>query len=93
MYFASDMPGGRGGVDIYKSEMNSDGVWGAPQNLGDEINTEGNEMFPFIHGKGKLLFFASDGHPGLGGLDVFVTQVKDYNFGKIENLGFSNQWE
>jgi outer membrane protein OmpA-like peptidoglycan-associated protein/tetratricopeptide (TPR) repeat protein len=87
MYFASDMPGGKGGVDIYKTTIAEDGSWGEAQNLGDKINTEGNEMFPFIHADGELLFFASDGHLGLGGLDLFTVQLKENKFGKIENLG------
>ena len=87
MYFASDMPGGKGGVDIYKATRSDDGVWGEAQNLGDKINTEGNEMFPFIHEGNEMFFFASDGHLGLGGLDVFLTQIKGNGFGKVENLG------
>lgn len=87
MYFASDMPGGKGGVDIYIARMKDDGTWGEAENLGDKINTEGNEMFPFIHSEQEMLFFASDGHPGLGGLDIFITQVKENGFGKVENIG------
>lgn len=87
MYFASDMPGGKGGVDIYVVDRNADGTWGTPTNLGDKINTEGNEMFPFIHENG-MLFFASNGKAGLGGLDVFVAQIReDKSFGKVENVG------
>jgi len=86
LYFASDMPGGIGGVDIYKSSKNSDGTWGAAINLGPTVNTEGNEMFPFIQENG-LFFFASDGHVGLGGLDVFVSKLKDGTPGKIKNVG------
>lgn len=86
MYFASDMPGGIGGVDIYMSVKNSEGVWQSPKNLGKEVNTEGNEMFPFVH-KDGFLFFASDGHLGLGGLDIFVAQINDGKYEKIENLG------
>jgi outer membrane protein OmpA-like peptidoglycan-associated protein/Tol biopolymer transport system component len=86
MYFASDMPGGKGGSDIYKSTRGTDGVWTTPENLGAKINTEGNEMFPSIH-KDGLLFFASNGHVGLGGLDVFVAQMKDGKVGKIQNVG------
>jgi len=86
MYFASDMPGGVGGVDIYRSDK-SGGAWGTPQNLGPEINTEGDEMFPYIHETG-LLLFASNGHVGLGGLDVFRTQISEDNAPKkIINLG------
>jgi outer membrane protein OmpA-like peptidoglycan-associated protein len=87
MYFASDMRGGLGGVDIYRSERQADGTWTKPVNLGAPINTEGNEMFPFIHSDG-ILFFSSNGHLGLGGLDVFATPI-DANgkAGMIKNLG------
>lgn len=86
LYFASDMPGGKGGVDLYKVTRNPDGSWGKAENLGDKINTEGNEEFPFIHESG-LFFFASDGRPGLGGLDIFATQIKDGQFSKVINPG------
>lgn len=86
MYFTSDMPGGKGGTDIYKSTRGSDGVWSTPENLGAKINTEGNEMFPNLH-KDGMLFFSSNGHVGLGGLDVFVAQAKDGKIGKIQNVG------
>ncbi len=87
MYFASDMPGGLGGVDIYKIEIKEDGTYGKAINLGNKINTEGNEMFPMVHQDG-MLFFASDGLAGLGGLDVFVAQLKDDgSIGKVMNLG------
>lgn len=88
MYFASDMPGGFGAVDIYKVRLNDDGSYGEPINLGDQVNTEANEMFPFIH-KSGILFFASDGLSGLGGLDVFYGHIgaKGFKCG-IKNLGF-----
>lgn len=86
MYFTSDMPGGKGGTDIYKVARNEDGSWGKPENLGATINTEGNEMFPFYHPEG-ILVFASNGHPGLGGLDNFLVQVKENGFGKVINMG------
>jgi len=86
MYFASDMPGGYGGVDIYMTEMNAKGEWGIPKNLGNVINTEGNEMFPFVHEDG-LLFFASDGLLGLGGLDIFVSFINEASFSAPKNLG------
>ncbi len=86
MYFASDMPGGFGKVDIYIVHMNENGEWGKPENLGKKINTEGNEMFPFIHEEG-ILFYASDGLPGLGGLDIFFTMIKESGFSKPKNLG------
>ncbi|AXT19422.1 flagellar motor protein MotB [Flavobacteriaceae bacterium AU392] len=71
LYFASDMPGGVGLSDIYVVDINDDGTYGAPKNLGNKINTEGRDTFPFISKKGDL-YFSSDGHLGLGGLDVFV---------------------
>ena len=86
LYFASDIPGGEGGVDIYRVTRDSSGKWGVAQNLGNKINTEGNEMFPFIHESG-LFFFSSDGHPGLGGLDIFATEIKNDKTGKVINLG------
>jgi outer membrane protein OmpA-like peptidoglycan-associated protein len=86
LYFASDMPGGMGGVDIYKTTRSSDGKWSKPENLGNKINTEGNEMFPFIHESG-LFFYSSDGRPGLGGLDVFATEIKDGEIKKVINVG------
>ncbi len=88
LYFVSDMPGGFGGNDIYMCPMTSDGVFGSAVNMGDKINTEGDEMYPFIHEKG-VLFFASNGHAGLGGLDVFCTKLTDSKPGKIMNLGGS----
>ncbi|MCF6366141.1 MAG: OmpA family protein [Bacteroidales bacterium] len=86
MYFASDMPGGHGGVDIYVSKRNKLGEWSAPKNLGRTINTEGNEMFPFIH-KDGFLFFASDGLLGLGGLDIYFSKIKENGFTKPKNVG------
>jgi len=87
MYFASDMPGGFGGTDIYKALRTPEGSWGDAVNLGNDINTEGNEMFPFFHESG-ILFFASDGHGGLGGLDNFLARISDGNVGKVENMGY-----
>ena len=84
LYFASDMPGGKGGTDIYVSDVMEDGTLGAPVNLGSVINTEGNEAFPFIYNEEDLLYFSSDGHVGLGLMDVFVA-VKDEN-NKIVNV-------
>ena len=87
MYFTSDMPGGFGGADIYSMSINGDGTYGSPENLGSKINTEGQEMFPWITSE-KLLFFASDGHLGLGGLDIFVMLPnKDGSFKKLMNVG------
>lgn len=86
LYFVSDMPGGFGSSDIYFSTKMGDGSWSTPVNAGPSVNTEGKEMFPFYHEKG-ILFFSSDGHAGLGGLDVFMTKVKDNSFGVVKNLG------
>jgi len=86
LYFVSDMPGGRGETDIYISTMQNDGTWSAPVNAGENVNTEGKEMFPFYHHKG-MLFFASDGHAGLGGLDVFIAGVSNGKTGKPKNVG------
>lgn len=86
MYFASDISGGFGGYDIYVVNKNDNGVWGKPVNLGNKINTEGDEIFPFIHESG-MLFFASDGLLGLGGLDVFYTKKINGNYLKPKNLG------
>ncbi|SHG82266.1 OmpA family protein [Flavobacterium defluvii] len=87
MYFAADMPGTIGQSDIYKVSINSDGSFGTPQNLGKEINTEGKETFPYVTSENEI-YFASDGHPGLGGLDVFVGHIEtDGIISGIENLG------
>lgn len=71
LYFASDRPGGFGGMDLYRVEK-SDGEWGNPENLGETVNTAGNEVFPFYHPDGTL-YFASDNHGSYGGLDIFLT--------------------
>lgn len=87
LYFASDMPGGFGGADLYKVALNADGSYGKPENLGKQFNTEGQEMFPWISNDGHL-FFSSNGHIGLGGLDVFVMlPTKDGGFDKLMNVG------
>lgn len=86
LYFSSDMPGGYGGTDIYKSLKRDDDSWGNPENLGAKINTEGNESFPFLHEDGELLFFSSDGRLGLGGADIFVAHLEDGRVGAVENL-------
>ena len=73
--FSSDRPGGRGGLDLWYSQRQSDAVWSEPVNLGSEINTEGDEKSPFLHADGRTLFFSSDGHPGMGGFDVFYNDL------------------
>ena len=73
LYFVSDMPGGYGGYDIWRCRLLSSGSVGAPENLGDRVNTPGNEMFPTFRPNGDL-YFSSDGHPGMGGLDIFIAK-------------------
>ena len=88
LYFASDMPGGFGGKDIWKvSRENSGSEWGKPENLGNEINTPGDEMFPYVHPDGTL-YFSSNGHPGLGGLDIFKANKQPDGHWKIENMRY-----
>jgi outer membrane protein OmpA-like peptidoglycan-associated protein/tetratricopeptide (TPR) repeat protein len=87
LYFASDMPGTLGQSDLFRVRINADGTYGTPENLGSEINTEGRETFPFISDDNDL-YFASDGRPGLGGLDVFVAKIEvDQSFYGIQNVG------
>lgn len=85
LYFISNRPGGFGGTDIYKSTRTETG-WSAPENLGPEINTEGNEMFPYLYTDGTL-YFGSDGHAGLGGLDVFRSVKLEGTWTEPVNLG------
>ena len=86
LYFASDMPGGFGGSDIYVVHRVESG-WGEPKNLGSDINTEGDEMFPFISASGEL-FFSSNGQLGVGGLDIFMAQeVSNGSYGVL-NMGY-----
>lgn len=87
LYFASDMPGGLGGSDIYYVDINKNNGYGTPQNAGDIINTKRNELFPFVNTE-DVLFFSSDGHLGLGLLDVFAS-VYDENgsLTDVVNLG------
>ena len=84
LFFSSDRPGGHGGHDIWKS-VRRDGKWQDPINMGPKINSEGNEGFPFIYND-SLLYFASDGHEGLGGLDLYKYNFYDYK-PKAINLG------
>lgn len=84
LYFVSDMPGGQGGTDIYRVKRQDDS-WGQAENLGTVINTFGNEMFPYVH-KDSILYFSSDGHAGLGSLDIFRAQIQGEQFTAPENL-------
>lgn len=86
LFFASDMSDGYGGMDIYFAERLSDGRWSKPINLGSEVNTAKNEVFPFFHESGTL-FFSSDGQDGLGGLDIFMIDLGKRVWGKPINLG------
>jgi len=86
LYFASDMPGTYGSSDIFSVDINEDGSFGVPVNLGPEINTESRETFPHLD-KNNILYFASDGHPGLGGLDIFAAQIQEEEITEPVNLG------
>jgi hypothetical protein len=84
LYFSSDVPGGKGGSDIYMSKFEN-GKWNTPVNLGDKVNTPGDEIFPFIF-QDTILYFSSNGLGGLGGFDIFKINLKDTNK-IVENLG------
>jgi outer membrane protein OmpA-like peptidoglycan-associated protein/tetratricopeptide (TPR) repeat protein len=86
MVFASDMPGGMGGMDLWACELKS-GQWANPFNLGAEINTKGNEVFPFVS-TSNLLFYSSDGKEGLGGLDVYFSAFKNGKAGEAKTISF-----
>ncbi len=83
LYFVSDMPGGYGGKDIWRISLTE--KEGTLENLGVQINTPGDEMFPYIRSNGDL-YFSSDGHPGMGGLDIFKARMNDSGFWQIENM-------
>ena len=83
LYFASDMPGTEGSFDIYVVDVNEDGTYGEPENLGTGVNTPHREQFPYISEEG-VLYFASDGHQGFGNLDVFRAEG---DFAEVQNLG------
>lgn len=87
LYFVSDREGGQGGSDIYRARKNDDGSWGEAENLGSSVNTPMNDLFPFIHGSGNL-YFASEGHLGLGGLDVFIALPNGDGFMTPRNMGY-----
>ncbi len=87
LYFASNMPGTKGQSDLYKVAINSDGSFGVPENLGSKINTEARETFPFVDND-NVLYFASDGQLGLGGLDIFAVKMyEDGTYSRVLNLG------
>jgi len=93
LYFVSTRQGGYGGYDIWSSELNTDGTWAKPVNLGPEINTSYDEQSPFIHSDNESLYFSSNGWPGLGNKDLFLSRKvysgnKQTGWQKPENLGF-----
>ena len=85
LYFSSNMPGGYGLYDIYRVKINDDGTFSEPENLGQKINTEGQEAFPSL--ENNFLYFSSDGHLGLGGLDVFYSKNIDNKWSNVRNVG------
>ncbi len=87
IFFSSDRNPGFG-YDLYKTTLNEKGEWTDAQNLGAEVNTKYNESTPFIHADGNHLYFASDGHLGYGGYDVFVSEIKNTLFSEPKNLGY-----
>ena len=90
LYFASNRPGGYGGIDIYRSERKSNGVWGEAVNMGPTVNTPGDEDAPQIHSDNTTMFFSSTGHEGMGGYDIFSTVVDPAtgSWGKPRNVGY-----
>ncbi|MEZ4991149.1 MAG: OmpA family protein [Saprospiraceae bacterium] len=89
LLFASDRPGGQGGIDIWACRRSRSGKWGKPVNLGPSINTSGNDQCPFLHADGRSFYFCSDGRPGMGGNDLyFVRLQEDGQWGEVKNLGY-----
>lgn len=86
LFFVSDRAGGQGGTDIWYCE-NLGNQWGSPINMGPEVNTAGNELFPYLH-RDSTLYFTSTGHPGLGGYDIFYSRLSKAGPGKVFNLGY-----
>ena len=86
MYFISDMPGGQGGTDIYETKWENNN-WTQLKNLGDKINTAGNEMYPFVDSLGNL-YFSSNGHKSFGGLDIFKVVKNGNEWGQVENMNY-----
>lgn len=87
LFFSSNRKGGYGGNDIWYSVRLADGSWAEAKNLGEIVNTAKDEISPFMFFNNEILFFASDGHQGFGGMDIFLSRVKDGKFTKPENLG------
>lgn len=87
LFFSSNRRGGYGGNDIWYTVRQNEGSWSEAKNLGNAVNTSGDEISPFMFFNNEILFFASDGHQGFGGMDIFLTRVKNGEFQKPENLG------
>lgn len=89
IYFTSGRPGGYGGKDLWKSELGKDGFWQEPVNLGSNVNTENDEVSPFIHPDSHTLYFSSNGHVGMGGFDIFMSKKNEKGeFSEPQNLGY-----
>lgn len=89
LYFTSNRPGGFGGMDIYVTKKLPNGEWGQPQNMGPEVNTEYDDLSPFIHPDGTTLFFSSEGHKNMGGQDIFYCKVyDDGTTSAVTNMGY-----
>jgi hypothetical protein len=89
LYFASNRPGGKGGLDIWVSVQADNGIWGEPVNLGDSINTAFDDQSPFIHADNQTLYFSSKGWPGMGQADLFFSRrIGEDHWSKPKNLGY-----
>lgn len=88
LIFASDRPEGYGGKDLYICYKQADGSWGNVQNLGPDINTPFDEDAPFLHPDGRTLYFSSNGHPGLGGMDIFRAEHSGNTWARVQNMGY-----
>lgn len=89
LFFTSERRGGLGGKDIWVSYREANGKWGEPQNLGAPVNTTGEDQSPFFHSDGQTLYFMSNGHPGMGGFDIYLSRRQpDGKWGEPQNLGY-----
>ena len=88
LYFSSERRGGQGKKDIWVSHLSEKALWSEPKNLGAQINTSDDENAPFIHANGRTLFYASNGLPGMGGLDIFISQRTDTIWSEPLNIGY-----